>query len=117
MSLPDGLRNALGGPVPTRATDPSARLRQIAEAILKVVEDSYSKHPMAHRTSQEDTRRATVCTTWFNRLVNQHRWTHDRALSEMRFILNTTLEGREYTPPPTSQVLWVPDRSLLAPAR
>ncbi len=91
-----------------------ARLRYIAAAIERVVQESYKQHPMAHRTDAEDARRASICTGWFNRLVNDDRWTPDRALSAMRIVLDDTLSGR--APAVTRKKkggLWLPDKTLI----
>ncbi len=108
-------RGALLGPRPVSQSsvpmDDEARLRFIGAAIERVVLDSYTKFPMSHRTSAEDLRRATICTTWFNKLVKVHRWTADRALSAMRLVLDDTLSGR--APSPDMGTMWVPDHTLV----
>jgi hypothetical protein len=113
-------QHALGGcrPVSQRSlpSDPEKRLRAIGEAIEKVVLDSYTakggKHAMRHRTDAEDGRRATICTKWFNALVNQHRWTPDRALSAMRLVLDDELSGVVH-PAISKTTMWAPDLTLI----
>jgi hypothetical protein len=91
-------KHALGGPQPVQQRSlPAAsqeRLLAIGEAIERVVIESYEKHAMRHRTTAEDARRAAICVGWFNALINQHRWTPDRALSAMRVVLDDELSGK-----------------------
>lgn len=109
-------QHALGGAQPVAQVslpqEPQARLKAIGEAIERVVVESYDgKHKMAHRTIAEDARRANICVTWFNRLVNEHRWTHDRALSAMRHVLSDALDGK--VPTISKATMWVPDKTLV----
>jgi hypothetical protein len=109
--------HGLGGPQPVAQRSlpeaPDARLRAIASAIETVVGDSYIKHPMRQRTDAEDTRRATICTRWFNCLVNERRWTPDQALSGLRYALDDELSGGMH-PLVTKQTMWAPDKALIA---
>lgn len=115
----DALDRALvSGPRPVAQhslpSDPERRRRAIGEAIERVVLDSYEKHPMAHRTAAEDLRRATICTDWFTKLVSGYRWTHDRALSAMRHVLDDALSGRAPSVERQRQErFWVPDKTLV----
>lgn len=118
----DALRHATGGPVPVACpslpADPRARLEHIGRAIERVVVDSYKDHPMQHRTSAEDMRRASICTDWFNRLVHQFRWTADKALSVMRLVLNDALTGiaPRVTDKRGAGDAFAPDHTLLLPS-
>lgn len=102
----------IGGPKPLTQIKLAGGLRSVADAIERVVVDSYKRHAVNHRTDAEDNRRAEVCVKWFKVLVNDHRWTADRALSELRHILRLTLDGVDYEVP--NNLLWCPDLSLVA---
>lgn len=108
--------HGLGGAQPvaqgSMPSNPQARLHYIAQAIERVVVDSYDgRHKMTHRTTAEDARRARVCVEWFNRLLNEHRWTPDRALSALRVVLDDTLDGN--APVISRSTMWVPDKTLI----
>lgn len=110
--------HALGGPQPlsqdTIPTGAEERLLWIGRAIEKVVVESYSTRPMAHRTTAEDARRAGACVEWFNRLVNQFRWTPDRALSVLRIVLTDVIDGKAPDIEDANRArMWAPDKTLV----
>lgn len=91
--------------------DREARLRFIGEQIEKVVVESFEgRHAMTHRTTKEEARRANICVSWFCKLIKEHRWTPDKALSAMRLILSDALDGK--APTITKASAFSPDKTL-----
>lgn len=83
----------------------------IAEPIAKLVAESFVTHPMQHETGDEKKRRAEICTKWLFALVNEKRWTFDRAIDHLREALHAELDGKTWTPPNTT--LWAPPSVLI----
>ena len=102
----------LGGPSALVKLHLTDGLRGVPDAIERIVLDSYVSHPMRHRTSQEDGRRAAICVRWFASLVNENRWDRERALSSLRAALATELDGKTYTPSRLTR--WAPDMTLVS---
>lgn len=102
----------IGGPTPLMRIAFADGLQNVGDAIERVVDDSFKQFAMINRTNAEETRRAEICTRWFRQLVNDERWTADRAVSELRTVLRCELDGIPYKP--SALMLWAPDLTLVA---
>ncbi len=89
-----------------------AGLRRLGLAFEKIVEDSYTTHPMRKRTQAEDKARAHVVVETFRTLQGDLAWSSDRCLSLLRTALAAHLDKKGWAPATKHKTLWVPDGTL-----
>lgn len=72
-------------------------IQRVAPLIERIVEHSFTTHPMRHRTVAEHTRRVDIATkTYF--ALRQQRWTEQRAVSHLRQALTASLDTTTFAP-------------------
>lgn len=87
-------------------------LEKINTAFANIVTDSFTTHPMRHKTDAEQRRRISILIEFFRIMRGEKKWPLDRALQEVRFALLSKLDGREYDWPPEGQILYGVDRGV-----
>lgn len=72
-------------------------IQRVAPIIEKIVEHSFTTHPMRNRTVAEHKRRVDIATsTYFT--LRQQRWTEQRAVSHLRQALTAKLDTTTFAP-------------------
>lgn len=72
-------------------------IQRVAPLIERIVEHSFTTHPMRNRTVAEHQRRVDIATkTYFS--LRQQRWTEQRAVSHLRQALAANLDTTTFAP-------------------
>jgi hypothetical protein len=69
---------------------------------LRIVEHSFTTHPMAHRTAAEEKRRCEIVFRAFARFVRDKRWSVDQALNSLSQELAASLNTQAFNPRDTT---------------
>lgn len=79
----------------------------VTTGIQKAVERSLASHPMRHLTRAEVKRRFDLCVKWFKVMRMDHKFSIDRAVSQLGTALRAELDGKPFNP--HTKALWRPE--------